>query len=188
MSELITLQSPADVLARYEQALAGDQLTQGEWHSTAEDGRWLACALGVIGDEVSGPRDCPASVMPRWLAQMMPAFFDRQKFDDAKDWGLRFYTALSDVNGNVPFTAVHYWHAHTVCPLAIEASEKRGKDAAPHKTLQALHLRALDGEKIAKDEWRTALKNAYADAYADAWKRLADGMVVAITATKRAGQ
>ena len=61
--------------------------------------------------------------------------------------------------------------------------------------MQALHQRALGGEKISADEWRSVLKNAnakayanayayaYAYAYADAWKRLADGMVTAIIAT-----
>ena len=199
------LDKPADILARYEAALAGDHLTQGNWHSE-KDGRWLACALGVIGDDVSSPADCPASVMPRWLAQMVPGFFDRQKFDDAKDWGRRFYAALAKVEGNVPFVVVHRWHAETVCPLGIEAAGKRGRDPAPHKALQELHRRAAKGEKIAADVWRPVLKNAdaYADAYADAdayayayayayanananananayaWKRLADGMVEAI--------
>ena len=210
MAELPTLTDPRDILARYEAALANDQLTQGRWRDTAEDGRWLACALGVIGDKVSSPRDCPASVMPRWLAQMVPAFFDGQKPDDAKNWGLRFYKALADCGGSVPFAAVYYWHAHTVCPLGIENSQKRKHDDAPHKDLQAMHLRALAGEKIAEDEWRSVLKNAdayaYAYAYADAdayanayayayanadakvWKRLADGMVDAINATANIGE
>ena len=231
MTSLPLLTDPRDVLARYEAALANDQLMQGDWH-VIHDGRWLACALGVIGDEVSDAKDCPASIMPRWLAQMVPEFFDCQKADDAKAWGLRFYKALSDVGGKVPFAAIHHWHAHTVCPLGIDAAKKLGRDVDPHKALQALHIRALGGEKISADEWRPVLKNAYAsadacayayvrayayanadaanvhmDAYAkayakayavagayayadtyaaasaDAWSRLADGMVDAINAT-----
>ena len=206
---LPTLERPADILARYETALANDQIVQGEWHSE-KDGRWLACALGVIGDAVDSPKHCPASVMPRWLAQMVPPFFDRQKLDDAKDWGLRFYKALAAVDGNVPFVTVHHWHAHTVCQLGIDAAEKRERDTAPHVALQALHLRALAGETISADEWRPVLKNADADADADAyaypanayayaaantyahadadadayaWKRLADGMIAAINSS-----
>ena len=206
-SKLPTLEKPADILARYEEALAGDHLTQGRWHGEKE-GRWLACALGVIGDDVSSPRDCPATVMPRWLAQMVPAFFDRQKFEDAKAWGREFYAALAFCDGNVPFDTVNHWHAYTACPLGIQAAKKCERDIAPHEALRDLHLRALAGEKIAADEWRPVLKNAYANAYADAyayayanayadananadayadananaWKTLADGMVAAIRA------
>jgi len=216
-------QTATEYAKRYMAALEADSLTQGLWH-TERDGRQLACALGVIGDEVNEPRDCPAAIMPRWLAQTVPAFFDRQKQDDAFAWGAAFTAELARLDGNVPFSVIHDWHANTVCPLGIEAAEKRGRDVAPHKALQALHLRALGGEKIAVDEWRPILRNAngyayanadaYADAYADAdadafadaydyadayahtyantytyayicadadaWKRLADGMVEAL--------
>ena len=158
----------AEAFARYEQAFNEDRLTQGSWH-IERDGRHLACALGTLGENVTSPADCPASVMPRWLAQMVPAFFDNQKFEDAKDWGKRFYAALAKLDGNVPFSVVHHWHAHTVCPLGIEAAEKRERDTAPHKALQALHLRALSGEKISADEWRPVLRYAYANAYAYAY-------------------
>ncbi len=141
----VTALTAKEAFARYEAAFKEDRLTQGEWH-TEQDGRQLACALGTLGDDVNGPNDCPASVMPRWLAQMVPAFFDRQKLDDAKEWGVRFYAALAKLDGNVPFSVVHHWHAHTVCHLGIDAAEKRGRNTAPHKALQALHLRALAGE------------------------------------------
>lgn len=172
-SETLTmLDNPADVLERYEAALAGDHLKQGNWRDTAEDGRWLACALGVIGEEVNDPSDCPASIMPRWLAQMVPAFFDNQKEAEAKEWGLAFYKALARINGEVPFRVIHDWHASTVCALAIEVAEKRGVDPAPHKKLQALHAAARDEAKISADEWRPVLKDAYANAYAYAYAKV----------------
>ncbi|MBB4642339.1 hypothetical protein [Rhizorhapis suberifaciens] len=158
----------AEALARYEAAFNEERLIQQQWH-TELDGRQLACALGVLGDVVDGPAQCPAAIMPRWLAQMVPGFFDRQKFDDAKDWGLRFYKALDRIGGNVPFSVIHDWHANTVCQLGIEASEIRKRDTAPHKALQALHQRALAGEKTGADEWRPVLKSADADANANAY-------------------
>ena len=160
-----TAQEYAD---RYLQAFENDALTQGAFH-TERDGRQLACALGVIGDDVYGPKDCPAQIMPRWLAQMVPAFFDKQREEDAFAWGKDFTAALARIDGNVPFSVVHDWHANVVCLLGIEAAEKRGRDTAPHKALQALHLRALGGEKISADEWRPVLKDAYAYAYAYAY-------------------
>ena len=185
----------AEALARYEAAFKEDRLIQVRWHKE-QDGRHLACALGVLGDAVDGPNKCPATIMPRFLAQMVPAFFDRQKFDDAKDWGLRFYAALDRIGGNVPFSVVHDWQANTVCVLGIDAAKLRNRDTAPHEALKALHERSLAGEKISADEWKPVLKNVYAYAYADAyayayawkrlaayayaWKRLADGMVDAL--------
>lgn len=199
----------AEYAKRYHEAYDSKTLVQGVWNSE-QDGRHVACALGVIGEEVDSPRKCPAQIMPRWLAQMVPAFFDRQKKADALMWGLAFTDELARIDGQVPFSVVHDWHANTVCQLGIDAAEKRGRDPAPHKALQALHLRALAGEKIAADEWRPVLKDAYtyadayaytyADAYADAdayanayayayadayayayaWKLLADGMVEAL--------
>ena len=185
MSQATTAQEYA---ARYRDAFEHGGLMQGDWHSE-RDGREVACALGVIGKDVNGPSKCPAQIMPRWLAQMVPGFFDRQKEADAFAWGLAFTAELARINGAVPFSVVHDWHANTVCQLGIDAAEKCGRDTAPHKALQALHLRALAGEKIHADGYErtspvctypadafadananaNANANAYADAYADAF-------------------
>jgi hypothetical protein len=114
-------QTPQEALDRYQAALASDALIQGNWHADI-DGRHLACALGVLGDGVKSPSDCPASVMPRWLAQMTVWFFDHQKKAEALDWGARFYAELARVGGIVPFVVIHDWHARFVGPLAIEAA------------------------------------------------------------------
>jgi hypothetical protein len=151
----------------YRNALDSDLLIQSVWHRE-QDGRQLACGLGVLGPDINGPRDCPATVMPRWLAQMVPRFFDRQTFADAKAWGLAFYQQLERLDGAVPFSVVHDWHCSTVCPLAIDVATERGRDIAPHVALQNLHLRALAGEIVAATEWHPVLKNAYANAYANA--------------------
>ena len=157
----------SEAFERYEAALSAGNLVQGAWN-TEKDGRHLACALGVIGDHVGSPRDCPAQIMPRWLAQMVPWFFDRQKAEDAYPWGLAFYAELKRIDGKVPFSVVQDWQASVVTPLAIEVSEKRKRKPETHRTLQALHLRALAGDLAARDEWYAALKPAYSDAYANA--------------------
>ena len=108
-------QTASEAYIRYQDFLARDALVQSSWH-IEKDGRQLACALGVLGDEITGVAKCPAQVMPRWLAQHVIWFFDGQNFDDAKDWGARFYAELARVNGNVPFSVVHDWQADFVCP------------------------------------------------------------------------
>jgi len=154
----------------YEDAFVNGGLTQGSFH-TERDGRQLACALGVIGPEIDEPEDCPASIMPGWLAQMVPAFFDNQRQEDAFTWGKGFTAELARLDGNVPFSVVHDWHANAVCVLGIRAAALRKRDTEPHIALQALHFRALAGEKISEEEWRPVLRNtnAYAYAYANAY-------------------
>ena len=190
-----TAQTAAEAFARYRAAFEQDLLIQSGWHETSNDGRHLACALGVLGSAINGVNKCPAAIMPRWLAQMVPLFFDNQDFADAKAWGLRFYAELDRVRGAVPFSVVHDWQANVVGPLAIEVATKLKRDVAAHEALAAMQSEALAGKKFTADEWRPILKaafrdayayanaNAYANAYADAdrkksvIKRLADGMV-----------
>lgn len=166
----------AEAFDRYSSFYNDGRLIQADWHAE-DDGRQLACALGVIGDEVDSPADCPASIMPRWLARMVPWFFDLQKPDQAFKWGLDFYAELKRLDGKVPFEVLYDWHANVVCPLGIEADEKRGRDPAPHKALQELHRRALGGERAKQAEWYQALRDANAYANADAINRLAVGFV-----------
>ena len=69
------------------------RLIQNAWHGERE-GRELACLLGAIGPEVKSPEDCPASVMPAWLAHLLPTLFDGVRPERAADFGLRFAAAL----------------------------------------------------------------------------------------------
>ena len=88
-------QTAAEALALYRDALAAGTLIQGRFHWYGDDGRNLACALGVLGPKIEDASDCPAQVMPRWLAQMVPWFFDNQDRTDAFAWGEAFYAQLA---------------------------------------------------------------------------------------------
>jgi hypothetical protein len=168
MSKHATAETASDALTLYRDAMEADALIQSGWHETGEDGRELACALGVLGPQVDDAEKCPAAIMPRWLAQMVPWFFDRQDFADAKAWGLKFYAELARIGGAVPFFVVHDWHANVVGPLAIEIAAERNGNIAAHTALADMHAKVLGGAKFSSDEWRPVLKDAYADAYADA--------------------
>jgi hypothetical protein len=163
-------QTAADYFDRYKSALDDHTLVQGVWNSE-QDGRHVACALGVLGPDVDSVSDCPASVMPRWLAQMVPWLFDAQSEEEAFAWGLDFAAELKRLDGQVPFTVVYDWQGNHACQLGIEVAEKRGRSTEPHKALQALHRKALAGEKSSVEEWRKTLRdaNAYANAYAYAY-------------------
>ncbi|MFC5372958.1 hypothetical protein ACFPIF_10360 [Brevundimonas faecalis] len=170
---LTLVTTAAEAFDRYQAFLAEDALIQGGWHQE-QDGRHLACALGVLGGGVSSSQDCPAQVMPRWLAQMVPWMFDGMEPDEAKAWGSAFYAELARIDGKVPFSVIHDWHATVVGPLAIEVAEKRGRKPEVHKALAEMQFAALTGKKFSADEWRPVLKAAFYDAaaiaaaYADA--------------------
>src|SRR5580693_7391380 len=116
-----TAQTAAEARARYEAAPATHSLAQATWHSTADGGHAVACALGVIGN-INSAKECPAQIMPRWLAQMVVYFFDCQSESDAFAWGSKFYAEIERLNGVVPFSVVHDWQANVVGPLAIEVA------------------------------------------------------------------
>lgn len=178
----------AEAFERYQSFFNDDRLIQGDWHAE-NDGRQLACALGAIEPEIEEPGDCPASVMPRWLAQTTPWFFDYMAMEDARQWGLEFFAELKRLGGQVPFSVVYDWHANYTTVLAIEVTKAKGRDAAPHRKLQALHQRALTGDTASREEWRSSCAYAYADANAYAYayayantrqdrvKRLGFGMI-----------
>jgi hypothetical protein len=168
MASLPLVTTAAEALDRYKTAIEGDQLIQFNWHDQAGDGRWLACALGVIGDGVNRPETCPASVMPTWLAQVVPPLFDGLPFDAAKQWGLSFYEALAQLNGDVPFRVYHRWMAECVLPLAAEsASQTPGAEDAvkANEVMIELHTRARDGDMPSESELAEAREAASSAAW-----------------------
>ncbi len=173
-----TAQTAAEAFERYTAALEAGALVQGSWHGRGDDGRELACALGSLGPDVHGPSDCPARVMPLWLARMVPRLFDGQSFEDSKSWGQRFFAELKRLDGAVPFSVVHDWHANVVAPLSLEWRALKGVSPDAALAVQNLHRRALQGDVAPRTEWFEALRpyfyeayraNAYANAYADAY-------------------
>jgi hypothetical protein len=79
---------------RMEEFASEGRLIQSAWHSVEADGRHLACLLGAIDDGIYAPSDCPASVMPLWLANLLPTLFDGVTEVRALEYGTRFAKAL----------------------------------------------------------------------------------------------
>ena len=180
-----TVADAREAYERYLFALEHGLLVQSDWH-TEQDGRKLACMLGVLGQGVASSDDCPAQVMPRWLARMVPGIFDGLGFEDAKAWGLKFYAELARLNGQVPFSVIYDWQASCVLQFWKESLQKRrfspevaAELVADVDALIALHQKHLAGGAAPKADWHEALRKvycrlryaaayAYADAYADA--------------------
>jgi hypothetical protein len=117
--------SPADAFDRFERAKKEDLLIQDAYHKEV-GGRYLSDILGILGDELQSPSDCPLQIMPQWLAHTASRLFRRQSLDSAKNWGSQFYAELQRLDGRVPFSVIHDWHANVVEPFAIKFSERRG--------------------------------------------------------------
>lgn len=127
-------------------------------------GRATAAA---IGDSADGPEPR----LPGWLAQVAEFLFDGLEPSEARAWAERLYQELARLDG-VPFRVVHDWHAGTTGPLTAATSERHGGSAAAHRAVQALHTRALAGERSSESTWCAALepvlREVYRHAYADA--------------------
>lgn len=108
------------------------------------------------------PPDPPQPVsVPSWPDQVREALADRAGGHDGPGWS----------TGEVPFVAVHHWHAGAVADLIREAVARHGVDTAPHDALCALHARAAAGEPIGEDVWSAALRPALREVYRLAYPR-----------------
>ncbi|MFF7191436.1 SpcZ [Streptomyces sp. NPDC008222] len=102
----------------------------------------------------------PVSV-PSWLHQVREVL--------AVPGGV--YDGLGHCTAEVPFAAVHHWHAGAVADLVGEAVAQHGVDAAPHNALRAVHARAAAGEPIGEGVWSAVLEPALRDVYRMAYPR-----------------
>jgi hypothetical protein len=162
----------AEAFERFERAseddLARKYLYEGNTPRLRPSG-----ILRVLGHELNGPSDCPPQIMPLWLAKAADTLFDARLIEaapffpdgSAKTWGLRFYGELKRLDGKVPFSVIHDWHANTVGPLVVEFSRLpdpnpwRGEDSP--EALEKMHAAALAGRQIAAKEWQAVLLNAF---------------------------
>src|SRR5258708_24700216 len=72
--------------------------------------------------------------------------------------------------GRLPFSVIHDWHSNVVEPFAIKFSKRRGPNPWRYvehpRELQALHARALSGDKITAGEWHPVLRDAFLHIFA----------------------
>ncbi|MFD1311133.1 SpcZ [Streptomyces kaempferi] len=99
----------------------------------------------------------------------------------APDWTVQITDVLADPTDSsggsvrpaaeVPFVAVHLWHAGAAADLIGEAVARRGGDSAPHEALRALHERAAAGEAFGEGAWSEVLEPALREVYRLAYPR-----------------
>ena len=150
----------ADIISREQRivlaeiALNEGRISQGFWRNNGDDGREMVCALAAFGPDINGSGDCPADLMPQWLAELVPNIDDgidladvpwfagglierARKWHvlDAEAWG-RIRTgfliaairqALRSAEPVQPTPAPAYWEqVKDACAQVIEALETGG--------------------------------------------------------------
>ncbi len=152
------------------------RLRQRVWHGTANDGRELACLLGAINPAVNKPRDCPASVMPAWMAKLVMTLFDGVAADKATPLGLRFAEALR--TGSTDDSVRDRW-------LAITVQDAQGSaEKAAAAATAAAWAAATAAEEAAAASW--AARAATAAAWAA--EAAAEAAEAAATAAEAAAE
>ncbi|WP_162794004.1 SpcZ [Streptomyces paludis] len=106
-----------------------------------------------------------ATSVPSWLDQVREALTDPA--GGGGHDGLLPYAATTEV----PFAAVHHWHAGAVAELIAEAAVRHGAERAPHDAVRAVHVRAAAGEAITEDAWSAVLEPALREVYRLAYPR-----------------
>lgn len=60
------------------------RLVQQKWQTTDAQGRHVACMLGSFHAGIDAADKCPGSVMPGWLAEVIPQIFDNLPPDQVR--------------------------------------------------------------------------------------------------------
>jgi hypothetical protein len=72
----MTMLTVQDRIAQAETALNEGRIIQGDWRRKNGGGRELVCALAAFGPDINSASDCPAELMPQWLAELVPVLDD----------------------------------------------------------------------------------------------------------------
>lgn len=160
--------SAAEYHAAFVAAAADGTLVQDNRFTAEAGGTELCPMLAILGEGVASAADCPATVMPQWLAQLVPALFNLQPLDQALEWGSECTAQLARLDGNVSFSVAHTWMAQIVLPLSIDAGDAFEMRTWRQKGLQILHLRAAAGIEVTPGKWQEYVGKVYAARLRDA--------------------
>ena len=161
-----------EAVQNLRKAIREESLIQGEW-SSEDHGRHLGCLLHQLGNglDIRNHKDCPASVMPEWMAEFVPGAFDGVSADAVYTVAEDFAATLESTTNWTP----ERWEKLRVdflCGLidmAVEAAEPVSKDLQVWSAVaEACKLvqDALRGNGDIKAAWAAARAAAWAAAWA----------------------
>jgi hypothetical protein len=169
-------------IAGAELALKEGRIIQNAWRQQDDGGkgkgpgRELVCALAAFGPDINGSADCPADLMPRWLAELIPTLDDGIAFADvpwfmgellqrAKRWSKLDDAAWERIRNAYLIMTIRQ---------AVSAAEPSQPDPKPAYWAQVVDatngvIAAIEqGVPAAADAARAAAYAAHAAAYAAA--------------------
>ena len=136
------------------------RLVQCVWHDE-EDGREIACLLGAAAG-ITDADQCPASLMPAWVAWALPGLFDGQSLPHAQTFARRWGEAMI-----CPEWVRIDWDAVRNEWLAFVVQQAQDADAAYAADVDAAYAAAVDAAYAAARAAYAAADAAAADADAD---------------------
>lgn len=114
------------------------RLVQNAWHDE-EDGREVACLLGSAAG-IGDANECPASLMPKWMALALPSLFDGQNKAHAITFAIRWGEAMiRDEWARIDWDAVRReWLAFVVKQEKAAAARAAARDAQADALMDAI--------------------------------------------------
>jgi hypothetical protein len=167
-------------IERLGQFIAEGRIIRHKFHSQDDQGRATACLLAALGADINSPRDCPADVMPRWLAELTPSI------DDCGSEAAWAWRAMIQRYG----AAAKGWHVlddaawRRVRAKMIISALELILSLDRYGIVQAaidLQKRVVAGEKPSPQEV-VAVVNKAEDAYGADWNLLNDRIQAAVVA------
>ena len=157
------------------------RLAQRVWHAE-EDGREVACLLGAAAG-INNADQCPASLMPKWLALALPPLFDGQTTAPAMSFARRWGEAMirpewtlidwdavrtewlafvvqqaKDASARVAYAAAA--DAAAAAAAASSAAAADAADAAAYAAAAAASYAYAHAERAARDDQADKLMDA----------------------------
>ncbi|MGE3582870.1 MAG: hypothetical protein AB7J28_15820 [Hyphomonadaceae bacterium] len=185
MIELTPQEASARILAHLHEG----RLVQRAWHG--RDGeKQLACMIGALDPSINRASQCPASVMPQWLASLTVTLFEGQEKSDALAWAERSaklmagWSILTDEN----WKRIETHFKIATVKRAIAAAEPVAKDADYWPQVTAAAQQVCDalegnGDRAAAE---AAARAAEAAARAAVWAAEAAARAAAEAAARAA--
>jgi hypothetical protein len=157
--------------------VAAGTVLRGKWRYTSPDGRERACLLAALSPSVQNdPSQCPASVLPAWLAYLTPSIDDNGTLE-AWPGVVAEYARLVVAS---PVLDAAAWHRldYRMRLIALDEAAARTDDEralCAVVDVMALCQREIDGAAPSAEDWTATARSAAAyAAYAAAAAYAAD--------------
>lgn len=137
-------------------------LVRRKWRGRDSDGRELVCLLVALAPEVKQSSDqCPASVLPRWFASLVPLYDDHGSLAAWPAMVRRFAAVMARVHA-LTETDWHLLMYRCNAATLREGLPVAGATEEVVRNIIELCDRAGCGEAVTREEWHSAKTEAWA--------------------------